>query len=330
MDRTRDAAHARDRRRDLAEIHGPRCSALAGDHRDTVMLGRTHGQPGLPITFGFKAAVWAAELARHRERIDEAEPRLAVGQLAGAVGTLSAGTTAGPELQRAASSGSASASRRSAGPRARPRRGVRGPARAGHRHAREDRQRGLQPPAGRDRRAGRGARTASSAASRCRRSGTRSAPSTSGRWRASCARGRPRARGPGLRARARRRGVEDRVGARPARRAAPPRPRSRWARAGRGAAGRRRADAREPRRAGRLRARGAGRARARRASRAPPRARARPRRGAARAASRDARRGAGRRAGHHGAPRAGAAGRAAAGRAGARLDEQIVARGRAG
>jgi adenylosuccinate lyase len=69
-------------------------------HRDTLMLGRTHGQPGLPITFGFKAALWAAEVHRHLERIDQAEPRLAVGQLAGAVGTLSAYGEAGPELQR--------------------------------------------------------------------------------------------------------------------------------------------------------------------------------------------------------------------------------------
>jgi adenylosuccinate lyase len=73
---------------------------LAGDHRDTVMLGRTHGQPGLPITFGFKAAVWLAEVRRHRERVEQARPRLAVGQLAGAVGTLSAWGDAGLELQR--------------------------------------------------------------------------------------------------------------------------------------------------------------------------------------------------------------------------------------
>ena len=64
------------------------------------MLGRTHGQPGLPITFGFKAAVWAAEVAATCERIEQAEPRLAVGQLAGAVGTLSAWGEQGPELQR--------------------------------------------------------------------------------------------------------------------------------------------------------------------------------------------------------------------------------------
>jgi adenylosuccinate lyase len=85
--------------RDLAAIE----AALLGHaerHRDTLMLGRTHGQPGLPITFGFKAALWAAEAARHRERIRQARPRLCVGQLAGAVGTQSAWGEHGPELQR--------------------------------------------------------------------------------------------------------------------------------------------------------------------------------------------------------------------------------------
>jgi adenylosuccinate lyase len=86
-------------RRDLGTIEAS-LLRLASEHRDTVMLGRTHGQPGLPITFGFKAAGWAAEVARHRQRVEEAEPRLAVGQLAGAVGTLSAYGSHGPELQR--------------------------------------------------------------------------------------------------------------------------------------------------------------------------------------------------------------------------------------
>jgi adenylosuccinate lyase len=86
-------------RRDLAAIEASLLS-LASEHRDTVMLGRTHGQPGLPITFGFKAAGWAAEVARHRQRVEEAAPRLEVGQLAGAVGTLSAYGEHGPELQR--------------------------------------------------------------------------------------------------------------------------------------------------------------------------------------------------------------------------------------
>lgn len=74
--------------------------ALAAEHRATVVLGRTHGQPGLPITFGFKVAVWLAEVRRHRERIAQARPRLAVGQLAGAVGTCSFWGEHGLELQR--------------------------------------------------------------------------------------------------------------------------------------------------------------------------------------------------------------------------------------
>jgi adenylosuccinate lyase len=59
-------------------------------HRDTIMAGRTHGQQGLPITFGFKAANWLAELQRHRRRFDETARRMDVGQLCGGVGSLSA------------------------------------------------------------------------------------------------------------------------------------------------------------------------------------------------------------------------------------------------
>ncbi|MDX6253445.1 MAG: hypothetical protein QOF10_6805 [Kribbellaceae bacterium] len=61
---------------------------LAKRHRDTVMCGRTHGQPGLPITFGFKAAVWASELHRHRIRVAECRVRWEVVQLGGALGTM--------------------------------------------------------------------------------------------------------------------------------------------------------------------------------------------------------------------------------------------------
>ena len=63
---------------------------LCRRYRDTIMAGRTHGQQGLPITFGFKAAGWVAELRRHRQRFDEAVKRLDVGQLCGGVGSLSA------------------------------------------------------------------------------------------------------------------------------------------------------------------------------------------------------------------------------------------------
>jgi adenylosuccinate lyase len=61
---------------------------LATTHRDTGMVGRTHGQPGAAITFGFKVAGWADELRRHQDRLAEGRGRWAVGQLAGAVGAL--------------------------------------------------------------------------------------------------------------------------------------------------------------------------------------------------------------------------------------------------
>ncbi|MGH8554295.1 MAG: class-II fumarase/aspartase family protein [Gammaproteobacteria bacterium] len=67
---------------------------LASRYRDTPMCGRTHGQPGLPITFGFKAAGWLDEIHRHRQRLDEVGARIGVGQLAGGVGSLS---SLGPE-----------------------------------------------------------------------------------------------------------------------------------------------------------------------------------------------------------------------------------------
>lgn len=57
-------------------------------HRDTVMVGRTHGQPGSPITFGFKVASWADEIRRHLQRLADGRRRWVVGQLGGAVGTL--------------------------------------------------------------------------------------------------------------------------------------------------------------------------------------------------------------------------------------------------
>jgi 3-carboxy-cis,cis-muconate cycloisomerase len=61
---------------------------LAEEHAETVMPGRTHGQHALPITFGYKAAVWLAEVDRHRRRLAELRPRVLVGNLNGAVGTM--------------------------------------------------------------------------------------------------------------------------------------------------------------------------------------------------------------------------------------------------
>lgn len=66
------------------------------------MAGRTHAQQALPITFGFKVATWVAEAMRHVERLDAIAPRLLVGQLAGAVGTLAGFGEKGEAVQRGA------------------------------------------------------------------------------------------------------------------------------------------------------------------------------------------------------------------------------------
>src|SRR5262245_11677093 len=72
---------------DLAAIDTA-LAALAAKHRTTVMAGRTHLQHALPVTFGYKAAVWLAMMRRHRGRLAELRPRVLVGQFAGAAGTL--------------------------------------------------------------------------------------------------------------------------------------------------------------------------------------------------------------------------------------------------
>ena len=76
------------------------CANVAERERDTVMLGRTHGQAAVPITFGLKAAVWLDELRRQLIRLDEATPRIAVGKFLGAVGTGAAQGENARELQR--------------------------------------------------------------------------------------------------------------------------------------------------------------------------------------------------------------------------------------
>jgi adenylosuccinate lyase len=72
---------------DLYEVEGLLIN-LAEEHKATVMAGRTHGQQALPITFGYKVAVWASEIHRHLERMQECRERDFVGQLSGAVGTM--------------------------------------------------------------------------------------------------------------------------------------------------------------------------------------------------------------------------------------------------
>ncbi|MEV4102490.1 adenylosuccinate lyase family protein [Nonomuraea sp. NPDC049649] len=61
---------------------------LALAFRDAPIAGRTHGQPGAPATFGWKAASWADEIRRHLDRLREGAPRWLVAQLGGGIGTL--------------------------------------------------------------------------------------------------------------------------------------------------------------------------------------------------------------------------------------------------
>ena len=73
---------------------------LAERERDTVMLGRTHGQAAVPITFGLKIAVFVDEFRRHLIRLDELESRAITGKFLGAVGTGAAQGKNAKELQQ--------------------------------------------------------------------------------------------------------------------------------------------------------------------------------------------------------------------------------------
>jgi 3-carboxy-cis,cis-muconate cycloisomerase len=63
---------------------------LSRRYRETPMIGRTHGQQALPITLGLKTVVWQQEVRRHINRLLGLHPRVLVGQLSGAVGTMAA------------------------------------------------------------------------------------------------------------------------------------------------------------------------------------------------------------------------------------------------
>ncbi|UCE57215.1 MAG: adenylosuccinate lyase [Candidatus Bathyarchaeota archaeon] len=62
----------------------------AEQRKETMLAGRTHGQHALPITLGFKFAVWMREVSRHLQRLQECRDRLIVGKMSGAVGTQAA------------------------------------------------------------------------------------------------------------------------------------------------------------------------------------------------------------------------------------------------
>ncbi len=60
----------------------------AYEHRDTIMVGRSHGIHGEPISFGFKLAIWYEEARRHLNRLKAVREEIAVGKLSGAMGTF--------------------------------------------------------------------------------------------------------------------------------------------------------------------------------------------------------------------------------------------------
>src|SRR3954470_6713603 len=74
---------------------------LSRRYRETPMAGRTHLQQALPVTFGYKTAVWLAMFDRHAERLEQLKPRVLVGQFAGAAGTLASLGDKGFEVQKA-------------------------------------------------------------------------------------------------------------------------------------------------------------------------------------------------------------------------------------
>jgi adenylosuccinate lyase len=82
--------------RDAADLLVAACSellvvvkALAVEHRNTIMIGRTHGVHAEPTTFGMKVALWALQIDRDRTRMIAARDAVAVCKLSGAVGTFS-------------------------------------------------------------------------------------------------------------------------------------------------------------------------------------------------------------------------------------------------
>jgi hypothetical protein len=118
--------------RDLKEIGGI-LAGMARKYRDTPMAGRTHLQQALPVTFGYKAAVWLSSIDRHLERLAQIFRR---GGYAG--------------VGRRGRAGNAKAVLRGTGPKAaidrlacgaRRHRGSRRFAWPDHRHARQDRNR---------------------------------------------------------------------------------------------------------------------------------------------------------------------------------------------
>lgn len=76
-------------------------AGLAATYRDTPMAGRTHLQQALPVTFGYKAAIWLAMFDRHQQRLAQLRERVLVVSFAGAAGTLASLGDQGLAVQQA-------------------------------------------------------------------------------------------------------------------------------------------------------------------------------------------------------------------------------------
>jgi len=71
----------------------------AHEHRDTVMIGRSHGVHAEPVTFGLKLALWYAEMTRNQHRLRRALETISVGKISGSVGTYA---NVDPEVEKIA------------------------------------------------------------------------------------------------------------------------------------------------------------------------------------------------------------------------------------
>ncbi len=75
---------------------------IAMKNKNLVCAGRTHGQIAVPTTYGLRFAIWASEIARHIDRLQQLRPRVEVGKMSGAVGTQAAYGPHGMEIQKMA------------------------------------------------------------------------------------------------------------------------------------------------------------------------------------------------------------------------------------
>jgi len=83
---------------DLVNLKGV-LLGLAKKHKATVCIGRTHAQHSIPTTYGLKFAIFASEVQRHIDRLEQTKPRILVGKMSGAVGTQASFGKKGIEIQ---------------------------------------------------------------------------------------------------------------------------------------------------------------------------------------------------------------------------------------